>query len=81
VGYEYTGRLPRSAKFDNKFDSFFDTLAIYNQHRDVIRAELDRNRDGRPDVIEHILWASLIPSNLSSQELGRSESACFTSEM
>jgi hypothetical protein len=53
VVYEYNGRVPRSAKFDNNFDGFFETLAIYNRDGDVIRTEIDRNRDGKPDVIEY----------------------------
>jgi len=53
VVYEYNGRILRSAKFDNNFDGFFETFSIYNQRRDVIRTEIDRNRDGKPDVIEY----------------------------
>jgi len=53
VVYEYNGRVLRSVKFDNNFDGFFETLSIYNQHGDVIRTEIDRNRDGKPDVIEY----------------------------
>ena len=51
--YEYNGRILRSAKFDNNFDGFFETFSIYNQRRDVIRTEIDHNRDGKPDVIEY----------------------------
>jgi hypothetical protein len=53
VVYEYNDRVPRSAKFDNNFDGFFETLAIYNRDGDVVRMEIDRNRDGKPDVIEY----------------------------
>jgi len=45
VVYEYNGRILRSVKFDNNFDGFFETFSIYNQRRDVIRTEIDRNRD------------------------------------
>jgi hypothetical protein len=53
VVYEYAGRVPRGAKFDNNFDGFFETSSIYNRNGDVIRTEIDRNRDGKPDVIEY----------------------------
>ena len=59
VVYEYNGHVPRSAKFDNNFDGFFETLAIYNRDGDVIRTEVDRNRDGKPDVIEYNTFGKL----------------------
>lgn len=51
--YEYVGRVLHGAKFDNNFDGFYETSSIYNQNGDVIRTEIDRNRDGKPDVIEY----------------------------
>jgi len=51
--FEYVHRKLQSAKFDNNFDGFYETFSVYNRDGDIIRTEIDRNRDGKPDVIEY----------------------------
>jgi len=51
--FEYVHQKLQSAKFDNNFDGFYETFSVYNRDGDVIRTEIDRNRDGKPDVIEY----------------------------
>ena len=77
VVYEYNGRVLRSARFDNNFDGYFETLSIYNQHGDVIRTEIDRNRDGKPDVIEYNTLGKLDSVELIDPGTGKVKKRMF----
>lgn len=77
VVYEYNDRVPRSAKFDNNFDGYFETLSTYNQHGDVIRTEIDRNRDGKPDVIEYNTLGKLDSVELIDPGTGKVKKRMF----
>jgi len=78
VVYEYNDRVLRSAKFDNNFDGYFETLFICNQRGDVIRIEIDRNRDGKPDVIEYRTLGKLDSVEFIDSGTGKVRNACFT---
>ncbi len=71
VVYEYSGRAMRGAKYDNNFDGFFETVLIFNRHGDILRTEIDRNRDGKPDVIGHNTFGKLDFLEILDLETGK----------
>lgn len=77
VVYEYSGRVVRGAKFDNNFDGFFETLAIYNRNGDVIRTEIDRNHDGKPDVFEYYTFGKLESEEILDPATGKLRKRMF----
>jgi len=54
--YTYDRSVLRSAKLDNDFDGFFETLYTYNRNGLPVRGEIDRNKDGKPDLIEQYIF-------------------------
>ncbi len=75
--FEYVHRKLQSAKFDNNFDGFYETFSVYNQDGDVIRTEIDRNRDGKPDVIEYNTLGKLDSMEIIDPATGRVKKRIF----
>lgn len=75
--YEYVGRVLRSAKSDNNFDGFYETFSIFNNDGDVIRTEIDRNRDGKADVIEYNTLGKLDSMDIIDPTTGKVRKRMF----
>jgi hypothetical protein len=71
VIYEYGGRVLQSITYDNNFDGFFETRYILNRNGDVVSTEIDRNRDGQPDVIGHNTFSKLDFVEILDLETGK----------
>ncbi len=77
VIYEYVGRVPQSIQYDNDFDGFFETRSIFNRNGDVISTEIDRNRDGKPDVIEYNTFGKLDSEEILDPVTGKLRKRLF----
>lgn len=52
-------RRPTSLKTDENFDGVYDTFYTLDRAGYTTRGEIDRDQDGRPDIIEHYKYGSL----------------------
>lgn len=77
VVYEYRGRVLQSVTYDNNFDGFFETRSIINRTGDVVRTEIDRNRDGKPDVIEYNTFGKLDSVEILDPGTGKARKRMF----
>ncbi len=68
---EYVGRVLQSITYDNNFDGFFETRYIFNRNGDVVSTEIDRNQDGKPDVVGHNTLGKLDFVEILNLETGK----------
>ncbi len=75
--YTYNRGLPRSAKFDDDYDGFFETNYTYDRNGLTLRGEIDRNNDGKPDLIEHYALGKYISLEFLDRETGKVRKRAF----
>lgn len=77
VIYEYVGRVLQSIRYDNDFDGIFETRSILNRNGDVISTEIDRDRDGKPNVIEYYTFGRIDSVEILDPETGKVQKRMF----
>ena len=53
---KYSGNVPIRIESDDNFDGFFETVTRVNLVGQPTKVELDRDKDGVPDLIEHYVF-------------------------
>jgi hypothetical protein len=67
----YVDGVLREARYDDDFDGYFETRLEYNRKGLVTRGEIDRNHDGKPDLVEHYSLERLLWQDFLDKDTGR----------
>lgn len=71
VIWSYAGDVLRKASYDDDFDGYFETHYEYSRRGFLIRGEIDRDHDGKPDLVEDYTLDKLSSQEFLHKKTGR----------
>jgi hypothetical protein len=77
VIYSYGKGVISTEKFDNDFNGYFETVYAYNRQGLIMRGEIDRNEDGKPDLIEEYTFGRLVSVDFIDPTTGKVKKRAF----
>jgi hypothetical protein len=67
----------KSEKLDDNFDGFFETLYEYNRAGWAVKGEIDLDKDGKPDLIEHYTLGKYSSKDFLDKKTGQVRKRAF----